>query len=148
MKTHFRDLAPQVKKDMKGLHTDFKKAKLPYSSWLEGLRVLSGPNRESAASILSDSEYSKNIGFITTWGEGHRPRLALDPRHAKMLYDLSLEIHSISGDEEQAEKMLDTTMSVLLNGQSLPQTFTDPSWERLRQVLTEVEPILAQSTLF
>ena len=65
-----------------------------------------------------------------------------------MLFDLSIEINAISADEETAAKMLDTTMSVLLNGQSLPQKFTDPSWERLRQVLTEVEPILAQSTLF
>jgi hypothetical protein len=147
-KLNFKDLKPETKREMSELIGRWKRTKTDIHTLIEGLSTLAAEKRMSAGEVskLAGDEVAS---ITNTWGKGNRARLALEKEHASLLLGLVMSIEEAANEDYGlAGRMVETADSVLFKGGKVPSTITDPSWERVLEVLASVDPSLCQRALF
>ena len=147
MSTQFSRLSAAKKAQMKEVIEGWKRAGKSTGVLEEGLRMLSAANRHSAQEVCS-LDIGQDVGFICTYGKGTRPKLALDKKDAKTLLDLVARIREIGCNEDENAYMVDVAMSAALNGEKPPFMLRGEAVEKFLKILSELDPMAIQSSLF
>ncbi len=112
----------------------------------DGLRILSDENRPRSDTVLRKNPAEAVV--VCGYGSGARSKHTLERDEAAFLLRVVLPIRSRTLVEESARSLVQKASAVLLEGQQIPKTIADPSWEPLIKILADVAPCLNQSTMF
>lgn len=147
MKSHFNRLSPGTKERMKSVIDSWKRSKKPSVVLAEGLALLAQDERECAASMIKRNG-TPATNVATTYGKGHRAKLALEKDEARLLLEVVTDIREIENDEEKLRHMIDMAAAILLKGEHPPNVFKDKAYEKLLEVLSQFHPLVVQRSLF